>query len=383
MEESIKPIDADPVEDDPIESEPLAGRYQLREKLGAGGMGEVYRGHDLRLDREVAIKVPRVAHLEIAPNAIERFEREALATAKLGHPNIVEIRDFVAEGERPFLVMENLQGTSLSEHLKKRSALELAEAVEIHVQLLAALDAAHDAGILHRDIKPQNVFLVPLDSGATLVKLLDFGLASLMEEKDSARLTITGMTVGTPAYMSPERLDGAASIGCDLFSVAVCMLKCLTNSLPVSCAGRTRNELREHADARGIYQPDSVWRLLEKALSKDPEARFRSAKEMSNALRGLISTEANGPTVEVEGRASAPSNSQPATKPMKAGANPRELEAGPKDEPSIARPPSSVPSRPGVSAQSSIQQEKTSRGKLWLVILVVVALGAAALWALR
>ena len=254
-------------------------------------MGVVYSATDTILSNTVAVKVllPREDQAE---NAVARFEREAKATAKLGHPNIVRVMDMGRTHDGgAFLVMERLSGETLDETLEREGPLSVDRAVRIHLQLLDALAAAHAEGVLHRDVKPSNVFLTHLADGTELVKLLDFGLAYLTEEATSKRLTATGIAMGTPAYMSPERITGESlDHRSDIYSVGVSLFRSLTGELPFNAdtgiALRGRILLVE-APLLSDARPDlagTIAEVVAQALSKSPVDRFSSAREMAAAL---------------------------------------------------------------------------------------------------
>ena len=212
----------------------LGGRYRVGALLGQGGMGAVYEGMQEGLDRRVALKVLH-AHLSGEKELLGRFQREARAVATLGHPNVVQISDFqVNPGEPPFLVMELLHGESLRALLKRTGPLPPERVAYIFSQVLAALEAAHAKDIVHRDIKPDNIFLSSTSVQADLVKVLDFGVAKVLRDGDKdGKLTHAGFVVGTLSYMAPEQamgeeLDGRA----DLYSVGACMYLALTGRKP-------------------------------------------------------------------------------------------------------------------------------------------------------
>ena len=199
----------------------LGETYELRERLGAGGMAVVYRAHDQRLGRDVAVKVPRIDGLTGADRdqRIRMFEREAQATARLTHPGIVTLHHVGDHHGVPFLVLELLTGETLAARLARRQVLPIAEATAILDGLLAALAFAHDRGFVHRDLTPKNVFLTTDDR----VKVLDFGVAI---EAATASGTVT-RAAGTPGYMAPEHSDGADARG-DLWAAAVLFVESVT-----------------------------------------------------------------------------------------------------------------------------------------------------------
>ena len=181
------------------------GRYRLLDRLGAGGMGEVWRAHDANLDREVAIKLLAPGTAADA-TATERFRREALALSRLSHPGVATIFDFDAQDGTAFLVMELVSGGSLESRLTS-GPLPIEEIAQIGAAIADAIAEAHQCGILHRDLKPANIVLTP----AGLPKILDFGIARLMgTDGEAAKLTQTGMLIGSLPYMAPEQLTGDA-----------------------------------------------------------------------------------------------------------------------------------------------------------------------------
>ncbi len=276
-------------------------RYRVGDPLGEGGMGTVYAAVQEGLDRKVALKVMH-AHLANDTELRGRFEREAHVVAMLGHPNVVQINDFqINEDEPPFLVMELLHGESLRDVLKRTPRLEPERVAYIAVQVLSALEAAHRANVVHRDIKPDNIFLERTSVQADIVKVLDFGVAKLLGESDTAqKLTRSGLVVGTLAYMAPEQatsdpIDGRA----DLYSLAAVMYVALTGKKPFEAASTSElvqaimtkmpapvATLRANVDAE-------LSRVVDRALAKRPADRFASAAEMAHALQRFAK-----PTVE-------------------------------------------------------------------------------------
>jgi len=284
----------------------VGGRYRLRALLGRGGMGTVYAAVQEDLGRNVAVKIldPLLAG---DPGQLERFRREALASAALGHPNIVQVTDFSAptNHEPPFLVMELLSGQSLGQLLDRESVVSPQRVAFIASQLLSALGAAHAAGIVHRDIKPDNVFLVSTSAFHDLVKVLDFGIAKLATEEGGVRLTGTGAMLGTPAYMAPEQARGAVvDHRADLYAVGATMYQALAGRLPhdaPSFPAMLFAIVEQTPDPLGRLRPDlppSLVAVVERAMAKDPNARFRSAEEMRASLAPFVpagSASAPGP----------------------------------------------------------------------------------------
>ncbi len=268
----------------------LGGRYRLVTRLGQGGMGEVWEAVQEGLGRRVAVKV-LLPELLNEPDLLARFQREAQAAASLGHPNIVSVSDFVSlPGEPPFLVMELIAGKPLSKLIEQGPLAEQRVAF-IASQVLDALSAAHRAGIVHRDIKPDNILLTSISGVDDIAKVLDFGIAKLYGVTEAPKLTMTGAVMGTPQYMSPEQARGlAVDARTDLFAVGTIMYQSLTGRLPFT--GNSFNALL-FAIAEEAAPPVSSLRasvdprlaaIVERAMAKDPNARFSSADEMRAAL---------------------------------------------------------------------------------------------------
>jgi serine/threonine protein kinase/tetratricopeptide (TPR) repeat protein len=273
------------------------GRYQLLSPLGAGGMGEVYRALDTRLDREVAVKI-LPARLADNPEAMRRFEREAKAVAALSHPNILSIHDFGNEQGVCYAVMELLEGETLRSRLLS-GALPLRKAVGIGVEIAEGLSAAHAKGITHRDLKPENIFLT--SDGRT--KILDFGLARVnsansAENISSAptvpRLTEPGLVMGTPGYMSPEHVRGAeVEAPSDIFSFGSVLYEMVTGRRPFlgktaadTMAAILRDDPQELAES-GKNIPQDLEQVIIHCLEKNPAERFQSARDLAFALRTI------------------------------------------------------------------------------------------------
>src|SRR5215210_2355183 len=262
----------------------LAGRYELVEVVGRGGMGEVWAARDLRLGRRVAVKVlsPTMAS---QPGVRERFDAEARSAAHLSHPNVVLVFDSGEHDGTPYLVMELLPGRTLADEIAA-GPLDPERVLSIGMEVLDALSASHEAGILHRDIKPGNVLL----TAEGRAKVGDFGIAKSTE---GLNLTSTGMIVGTAAYLAPERLAGRpATPESDLYAVGVVLYEALTGRKPFQ--GDTPIALLRAVDA---HQPIplaearpgldvSLVKTVERAMSKDPARRYSSAAAMAADLRG-------------------------------------------------------------------------------------------------
>jgi serine/threonine protein kinase len=262
----------------------LDGRYELVRRLGSGGMAEVVEARDHRLGRSVAIKRLRTDLAD--PSARARFHREAMTAAALAHPNIVAVYDVGEVRGAPYIVMELIDGESLAARIAADGALDPADAVDVTEQLLGALGAAHSRGLVHRDVKPANVLLTRDGT----VKLADFGIAQALASTSS--LTQTGQVIGTPRYLSPEQAMGApASPQSDLYAAGLVLYEMLTGASPF--AGDSPAALaaaHQQATVPRILdlQPrvsSTVANTIDRALAKDPKARFVSAAAMADALR--------------------------------------------------------------------------------------------------
>lgn len=274
------------------------GRYQITSLLGAGGMGEVYRAIDIRLDRGVAIKIlPQ--HLAQDYKALERFEREAKAVAALSHPNILAIHDFGTEQDVSYAVMELLEGETLRSCLK-RSRLSWRKSIEIAVSIAEGLAVAHAKGITHRDLKPENIFLT-IDGQ---VKILDFGLARVKPSAQSAEAslqsTITqisspGLVMGTLGYMSPEQIRGEEadapsdifSLGCVLYEMVTGQQIFVRQTTVETVAAILKDEMPPFAD-REKSIPAELERVVIHCLEKNSAERFQSSRDLAFALKNIL-----------------------------------------------------------------------------------------------
>ncbi len=264
------------------------GAYRVGRLLGQGAMGAVYEGVQEALGRAVAIKVLHASKGQLRQDQFERFQREAKAAAALGHANIVQITDFQwMAGEPPFLVMERLVGQSLGEAIKRNGKLPAQRVAFISAQVLAALHQAHTAGIVHRDIKPDNVFLTLLAMVNDIVKVLDFGVAKLLDE---APLTMVGAMIGSPAYMPPEQAFGRpVDARSDVYAVGATMYHALSGRPPLDARDAaeflTKVELPVPPLAELVPGFDrALSEVVAKAMAKRPEERFPSADAMRLAL---------------------------------------------------------------------------------------------------
>jgi len=274
----------------------VAGRYLLESVLGSGGMATVYRARHELVDRLLAVKI---LHDNFADDEKlrERLSREAKSTAAIAHPNIVEIYDFgVTEDGVPYLVMEMLEGDPLNALLDRRQ-LAIPEVIDLGIQLGRGLARAHDLGVVHRDIKPENIFVCRSDDGHPVVKLVDFGIAVASSDE---RLTATGQLIGSPEFMSPERLlHGDVAPASDLYSVGCVLFRMVTGRLPFvsnNVAGYLIAHLEEApADVRSLRPecPEELAQLVAELLAKKPEERPVDAHEVVTRLSRLGAPDAS------------------------------------------------------------------------------------------
>jgi serine/threonine protein kinase len=268
----------------------LSGRYETAERLGTGGMSSVYKATDRILERTVAVKI-LAEHLHDDERFVARFRREALAVAKLIHPNIVQVYDTGVDAGRHYIVMEYVSGRSGAQILQKQGPVEPETAAEIGVQACAGLDYAHRRGIIHRDVKPGNLMIVggPVGGGEMIVKLTDFGIARAIEQ---TRITQVGSVVGTAAYLAPEQVRGEeATPATDVYALGVVLYQFLTGRLPyegsslAELAVRQQNEQPLPPDTYNSEVPETLGAAVLRALEGDPNRRYASADELAAGLR--------------------------------------------------------------------------------------------------
>jgi serine/threonine protein kinase len=271
----------------------LANRYEILSEVARGGCGAVYEARDLHLDRLVAIKILQANGLDRA--AAARFAREARVASSIHHPNVCTVIDSgTVEDGAPFLVMDRLYGETLRSYMGRMGRLDAEEAIEIAVQMLSGLDAAHALNIVHRDMKPENVFIVRPHGHLPLVKLLDFGMCRRKAEQplDDGTLTRVGTVVGTPEYMAPEQASGRREfdLRIDLYAVGVMLFEALTgtrafpgaNARAVLVSVLTRQLPSVRLTCPEI--PVALDRIVARAVERDPRARYGSAAEFQHDL---------------------------------------------------------------------------------------------------
>ena len=270
-----------------MKGQKINDRYQIIKSIGEGGMANVYLAYDTILDRNVAVKVLR-GDLATDEKFVRRFQREALSASSLSHPNIVEVYDVGEDNGQYYIVMEYIEGCQLKQLLKKRGRLTLSEVIDIMLQITDGLSVAHDAYIIHRDIKPQNIMI--LDSG--LVKITDFGIAMAM---NSTQLTQTNSVMGSVHYLPPEQANGKGStLQSDIYSMGILMYELLTGELPYKGDNAVEIALKHLKEkipsVRDKYPeiPQSVENIIIKATAKNPKNRYADARSMNEDLRTCL-----------------------------------------------------------------------------------------------
>jgi serine/threonine-protein kinase len=347
----------------------IAKRYELGERLGFGGMSTVHLAFDRRLEREVAVKL-LAEHLADDQQFVSRFRREALAAARLVHPNIVQVFDFGLDEAtgRHFIVMEYIRGQSGAELLREQGRLQPEEAIYIVDQSCRGLEHAHRHGVVHRDVKPGN--LLRSDEGQ--VKLADFGIAKAGDAV--SRITQVGSVLGTAAYLSPEQAAGEeATPRSDLYSLGVVTYQLLSGRLPYEAQSLTELALkqqREHPprldELDGVTVPHGVAQAVERALELDPERRFQSATEMRDALAAGM----RGHVFEEDDATAA--TSYMAAEPTSAT---RVVSTPPARR--LQPTPGAPPVPPQRRAAARPERRRSGRGALVTLLLVLVLAGAA------
>ncbi|WP_234023896.1 serine/threonine-protein kinase [Sorangium cellulosum] len=279
------------------------GRYRLEAPIGKGGMSEVWLAWDETLQRDVALKLLRTRD---APDAavLKRFEQEAHAASKLSDPHTIRIFDFGASDDGIYYIaMEHLRGADLAAIVRTHGPMPVARAVRFAVQACRSLIEAHEAGIIHRDIKPQNLFVTRVGDDHDFLKLLDFGVARMVEGGQDAELTSSGMLCGTPAYMAPEVCRGdRADARSDIYALGGTLYFLLTGELPFEGTSSGQLFIAHMTKAplapsvrRGAAVPPAVDRIVLRCLSKDPRHRFQSARTLFDALVPLLDESAWSP----------------------------------------------------------------------------------------
>ena len=276
-------------DEEPGQFEVLGDRYLLQSRIGSGGMATIHRTRDLQMDRVVAVKVLREV-FSTDPKFVARFQREARTASALKHPNIVQVFDYGQNDGNYYIVMELIEGTDLRSYLCSHTVLDVDRAIIIAHDIALGLGAAHRRGIVHRDVKPQNV-LIGIDGS---IKLTDFGIVSVYNNANAERLTTSGMTLGTVQYFAPEQAQGEiVTPAADVYSLGIVMYEMLTGRLPFdgnSPVVVAMQHIQDKPEPPGQFNPDipaSLEEIILRCLEKKPGARFSDGSQLARALEKL------------------------------------------------------------------------------------------------
>ncbi|HEY2404697.1 MAG TPA: serine/threonine-protein kinase, partial [Polyangiaceae bacterium] len=284
---------------DPLIGTVAAGRYRVLKQLGEGGMGQVYLAEHIAIEKRVALKVLRPEYASKG-DIVTRFQQEAISASRIKHPNVLDVFDFGQLDNGCFyLAMEFLEGNDLADEISRRKVLNPATGIRIALQICRALAAAHTNGVVHRDMKPENVFLQRTGDGEEIVKIVDFGIALLRSKDDvptqskPRRLTRTGMIFGTPEYMAPEQAGGKhADLRADVYAVAIILYEMFTGAVPFTgetFLGVLAKHLNERPPPMAVVFPSlaispQFQAVIMKGLEKDPATRYQSMSEFAQAI---------------------------------------------------------------------------------------------------
>jgi serine/threonine-protein kinase len=368
----------------------VASKYRVEQMIGEGGMGKVYRAIQLSLDKPVVLKVLRAALLSDA-NTVRRFQREAKAASRLNHPNSISVLDYgQSEDGALYIAMEYVEGKDLHHILSRDWPLSEARVVRLMSQVLSALADAHAASVIHRDLKPENIMVEQRRGEADFVKVLDFGIAKIVDgtNDEGPALTRAGFVCGTPEYMSPEQARGAQlDHRSDLYAVGVILYQLMSGMLPFdsdSAVGFATKHLVEQPVTPTARRPEAkvsaaMERLIMRALSKSPDDRPQTADQFRAELLAIEKERRAGVgTVRRPGSGSPPPQQPPGSTAGHAAARDEQPPLGPpalaaRVEP-LAPPP---PARPGFFADRGAALVF----KVATVLLVLLAVGLAGTWA--
>ena len=328
----------------------VVGNYKITEKIGEGGMGAVFKGVDLMLEREVAVKVLR-PEFASQPEVVERFRSEAVTLAKLNHPNIATLHSFFRQGNEYFMVMEYVRGDGLDRVIRRVGAMPLKDAVAHFCQALDGIGRAHKLGIIHRDIKPANVMIT--EDGS--IKVMDFGIARVL---GTARMTKQGNIIGTIEYMSPEAIQGQeVDARADIYSLGILLYEMLTGRIPFEADTEFSMMMAQIQQAPppprtfAPHIPIALEHAIMRSLAKKPEARFQTAAEFRAALEASVGG----------GAATIPIGATPAMPATRLAEVPQNAQSQQVTIP-IMSPISTVPHQANVpTAQASVPSAKETR----------------------
>jgi serine/threonine-protein kinase len=363
------PLEDAPEDDDPLLGQVLADSYEVTRLLGEGGMGRVYEARHTRLrGKRFAVKFlyPDLAR---QPEVVTRFQREAEAASAIAHPNVVEVLDVNVTPEgQPYIVAELLQGEELGEYLERARKLPVADAVRVVRQICKALGAAHESGVIHRDVKPENVFLTGDVSRLenSTVKVIDFGISKVAQAGGEA-LTKTGVVMGTPDYMAPEQARGdRVDARADVYAVGAILYRVLTGKKPfegLDAMATLTAVLVQEPGRPTLVNPDvplALELVIQRAMAKDPKDRYPSMHELDRELAAFDPELLSRPSAAPPPSNPPDPNAQTVVKRL----SPRQMRAALEQTQQSVRV-----ARPGLLAFSGL-------GFAWLVANVAVAVGA-------
>jgi serine/threonine-protein kinase len=332
-----------PKDSDSLVGRVLADRYHILKRIGEGGMGRVYLGEHVKMNRQCAIKVMSPALVNDAESAA-RFAREASSAARIIHPNVAAVFDYGESEGLIYLVMEYVDGQALSRILAREAPLSVERALELARQIADGLGAAHELGIIHRDLKPDNILVTRTRTGREVPKVVDFGIAKAVQDTTGESLTRTGLVIGTPEFMSPEQLLGdPIDARSDLYALGCILHLMLTATPPFAASTREQmikrrlSEDAPHVQAVDPGLPDSVDRIVERLLARSPADRYGSAAEVRDALAG---THARRAPADITPRATLATPRSAPTMPFASAA------IAPTEVTEVAALPPRVPQRP-------------------------------------
>ncbi len=378
----------------------ISDRYELGDRLGSGGMSTVYRATDRVLERTVAVKI-LAEHLSDDDKFVARFRREALAVAKLIHPNIVQVYDTGVDADRHYIVMEYVEGKSVAQLLQTKGRLGADSTTEIGIQACAGLEYAHRQGIIHRDVKPGNLMVIggpagrrrrdssahEPPTGEITIKLTDFGIARATAQ---SRLTQVGSVVGTAAYLAPEQARGEeATPAADVYALGVVLYQLLTGRLPwegstlAELAIRRENERPLPPTSYDPDVPETLSQAVLRSLEGEASARYSSARDLSRALEaGLRGEDPPPPSDQLPTDMLAAGPATAATRRMDSP-EPRTPIApepiAPRRRPAQAAPRPAVAPAPGPSKRSAGNRFLRAVGVLLLIAILAAAIAIAVL----
>lgn len=365
---------------EPLKPGDVLARYRLERPLGAGGMGSVWLAVQEGLGRKVALKVMHPA-IALDPSLAARFRQEAEVAASFNHPGIVPVTDFGVDDGRPFLVMDFLDGESLDAILTREAPLPAERVAFFAIQVLAALEAMHERNIVHRDLKPDNIFVSASSGVPDIARLLDFGIARVVERDGDAKMTTTGQILGTPTYMSPEQAKGMpVTPSGDLYALGVVMYEALAGCVPfeaenyhqllftiVEGSPRKLSELCPDVDGTFLS-------LVERAMAPKAADRFQNATEMREALAPFAAMDALRGS-GAHPKMASPPKSESNTDPLAATMTPQQLTPLAFDA-TMAPGEEPAPGASGAApAARSVHPKPEPAAKPWVFLIALLALG--------